>query len=95
MTVQRVVFHYGIELEGLKYNGPELGELRRRMGAGAKVELTFDPGDLGHVNVLDPQKGTYICVPAVIRPTPRDSPSGRTRSSADTHNGSWMPAPTW
>ena len=44
MTVQRVVFHYGIELEGLKYNGPELGELRRRIGADAKVELTFDPG---------------------------------------------------
>ena len=32
---------------------------------GAKVELTFDPGDLGHVNVLDPQKGIYIIVPAV------------------------------
>jgi len=64
MTVQRVVFHYGVELEGLRYNGPELGELRRRMGVGAKVELTFDPGDLGHVNVLDPQEGTYICVPA-------------------------------
>ena len=65
MIVQRVVFHYGIELEGLKYNGPELGELRRRMGTGAKVELTFDPGDLGHVNVLDPLKGAYVHVPAV------------------------------
>ncbi len=65
MTAQRVVFHYGIELDGLKYNGPELGELRRRIGVGAKVELTFDPGDLGHVNVLDPQNGTYVVVPAV------------------------------
>jgi len=65
MIVQRVVFHYGIELEGLKYNSPELGELRRRRGVGTKVELTFDPGDLGHVNVLNPQKGTYICVLAV------------------------------
>jgi putative transposase len=65
MTAQRVVFHYGVELEGLKYNGPELGELRRRMGTGAKVELTFDPGDLGHVNVLDSQKEVYIRVPAV------------------------------
>lgn len=64
MTAQRVVFHYSIELEGLKYNGPEIGELRRRMGVGAKVELTFDPGDLGHINVLDPQKGTYIHVAA-------------------------------
>ena len=65
MIVRRVVFHYGVELEGLKYNGPELGELRRRMGTGAKVELTFDPGDLGHINVLDPQKGAYVRVPAV------------------------------
>ena len=65
MIVQRVVFHYGIELEGLKYNGPELGELRRRMGTGAKVELTFDPGDLGHINVLDPLNGAYVHVPAV------------------------------
>jgi len=65
MTAQRVVFHYGIELEGLKYNSPELGEIRRRVGVGAKVELTFDPGDLGHVNVLDPQKGIYILIPAL------------------------------
>jgi hypothetical protein len=47
-----VPLHYGIELEGLKHNGPELGELRRRIGSGTKVELTFDPGDLGHINVL-------------------------------------------
>jgi putative transposase len=65
MTAQRVVFHYGIELEGLKYNGPELGELRRQMGPGAKVELTFDPGDLGHINVFNPAKEIYVWVPAV------------------------------
>lgn len=65
MTLQRVVFHYGIELEGLKYNSLELGELRRRMGTGAKVELTFDAGDLGHINVLDPRNGAYIRVPAM------------------------------
>jgi putative transposase len=65
MTAQRVVFHYGIELEGLKYNGPELGELRRRIGSGAKVELTFDPGDLGYINVLDSQNGNYIRVAAI------------------------------
>jgi hypothetical protein len=35
------------------------------MGPGVKVELTFDPGDLGHINVFDPLKGTYIRVPAV------------------------------
>jgi putative transposase len=65
MTVQRIIFHYGIELEGLKYNCSELGELRRRIGAGARVELTLDPGDLGHINVLDPENEVYIRVPAV------------------------------
>ena len=65
MTTQRVVFHYGIELEGLKYNSPELGELRRRIGRGVKVELTFDPGDLGHINVFNPAKETYLWAPAV------------------------------
>jgi putative transposase len=65
MTEQRVVFHYGVELEGLKYNSPELGELRRRAGANLRIDLTFDPGDLGHINVLDPNKGSYICVPAL------------------------------
>ena len=65
MTTQRVAFHYGIELEGLKYNGPELGELRRKMKPGVKVELTFDPGDLSHINVFDPLKEVYFRVPAV------------------------------
>ena len=65
MTAQRVVFHYGIELEGLKYNSPELAELRRRKGPGVKVELTFDPGDLGQMHVFDPSKETYLSIPAV------------------------------
>lgn len=65
MTAQRVIFHYGVELMGLKYNGPELGDLRRRLGDGAKVELTFDPGDLSRVYVLDAKQGSYIAVMAV------------------------------
>jgi len=60
MTAQRVVFHYGIELEGLKYNSVELGELRQRMGGSIKVEVTFDPGDLSHFHVLDPRNESYI-----------------------------------
>jgi len=65
MRAQRVVFHYGIELEGLKYNSIELGELRRSMGTSSRAELTFDPSDLGHINVLDPHKGSYLQVPAL------------------------------
>ena len=71
MTAQRVLFHYGIELEGLKYNSPELGELRRQIGLAAKVEITFDPGNLGQIHVLDPQKQTYIYVPALNQTSSR------------------------
>jgi putative transposase len=35
------------------------------MGTSVRVDLTFDPGDLGHINILDPCKGTYIRVPAL------------------------------
>ncbi|MGB6721640.1 MAG: hypothetical protein WBE72_12650, partial [Terracidiphilus sp.] len=40
-------------------------ELRRGMGTTFKAELTFDPSDLGHINVLDQRKGNYIQVPAL------------------------------
>ena len=82
------MFHYGIELEGLKFNCEELGALRRRLGIRAKVELTFDPGDLGHINVLDPEKGAYVVFPLWIRSTPRDSLFGSTRSSVATPSDS-------
>jgi putative transposase len=65
MTAQRVAFHYGIELAGLKYNCLELGELRRQLGSTVKLDLTFDPADLGHINVLNPLNGTYVYVPAL------------------------------
>jgi putative transposase len=65
MRAQRVVFHYGVELEGLKYNSFELGKLRRSVGTNFKAELTFDPSDLGYINVLDPHEGNYIQVPAL------------------------------
>jgi hypothetical protein len=53
MTAQRVVFHYGIELESLKYNGPELGELRRRIGSGAKIELIPQSANVATLNFSD------------------------------------------
>ena len=66
MTVQRVVFHYGIELEGLKYNGPELGELRRRMGPHRKGRTHIrSQVTLGRSMCSIRLKGTYICVPAL------------------------------
>ena len=65
MTARRTIFHYGVELHGLKYNSLELGEIRRRMGTSPKVTITFDPGDLGYIYVLDPKMQTYLKVPGI------------------------------
>jgi putative transposase len=67
MTAQRTVFHYGVELNGLKYNSLELGEIRRRIGTSPKVTITFDPGDLGYIYVLDPKTLTYLKVACIDR----------------------------
>jgi putative transposase len=65
MTAHRTIFHYGIELHGLKYNSLELGEIRRRIGTSPKATITFDPGDLGYIYVLDPKMLTYLKVPCI------------------------------
>jgi putative transposase len=67
MTVRRTIFHYGVELHGLKYNSLELGEIRRHVGKTLKATITFDPGNLGHIHVLDPKNQTYLRVPCVDR----------------------------
>lgn len=67
MTAQRTVFHYGVELNGLKYNSLELGEIRRKVGASPKVTITFDPEDLGHIYVLDPKMLTYLKIACIDR----------------------------
>ncbi len=88
MTAQRVVFHYGNGLEGLKYNGVELGELRRRIAPGGKTKLAFDPGDLGHINVFDCGRIAISTFLPWIRLTPKNFPSGSTRLSDDMLNAS-------
>ena len=61
----RTVHAYGIELLGLRYG--DLGDhrflemLRTRPGAGAlgKVKIRFDPTDMGHIQVQDPETLRY------------------------------------
>ena len=62
----RVIHHYGIEFEGLKYKCDALGELRTRLyrGKNPKVDIRYDPSDLGQIYVRDPDHGGYITVPA-------------------------------
>lgn len=58
----RVLHHYGIELNNLKYNSPELMNLRRRIGE-IIVKVRWDRSDLGEIHVLDESANRYLKVP--------------------------------
>ncbi|OGO16774.1 MAG: hypothetical protein A2Z14_05640 [Chloroflexi bacterium RBG_16_48_8] len=57
----RVIAHFGIQCFGLRYNTPDLASLRLRL-KGEKVKVKYDPADLGHVFVFDPQEQVYLQV---------------------------------
>ena len=61
----RTVFHYGIELDCLRYNSPELQFLRARVGGTPEVSLKYYEDDVGYVHVYDHVMQEYIRVPAV------------------------------
>lgn len=60
----RVVHHYGIEFEGLRYNSPDIALLRTRL-RGEKVKIKYHPGDLSKLHIYDPFEGVYVEVPAL------------------------------
>jgi len=62
---QRVVWHYGIEINNLRYNATWLGELRRNSGNEQEVELMWYSEELGHIDVLDPDTKQYRKVPCL------------------------------
>jgi hypothetical protein len=83
-TLERAVFHYGIEVDRIIYQSQELGELRRRLARPnarhPRVVLKITSGDPGCIYVLDPQAKTYLKVPAVIKRTGSLSgPTGQLR----------------
>jgi putative transposase len=57
----RVIAHSGIRCFGLRYNTPELASLRLRL-KGKKVKVKYDPADLVHIFVFDPQERVYLQV---------------------------------
>lgn len=63
----RTVFHYGIELDCLKYNSSELQLIRSRIGGTPEVSLKYYEDDVAHIHVYDESNEEYIRVPAVDR----------------------------
>lgn len=63
----RRLTHKGIELNGLRYNSPELTVLRRKHGDKLDVELRIDDADLGQLVVLSPDKRQMFTVPALAQ----------------------------
>lgn len=60
----RVLHHYGIEFESLRYNSPGIALLRTRL-RGQKVKIKYHPGDLSKLWVYDPFEEVYVEVPAL------------------------------
>lgn len=52
----RVLTHKGIELDCLRYNSPDLADLRNRLGDTLDVELRIDDANIGKIIVLSPDK---------------------------------------
>lgn len=65
----RTVQPYGIELNCLRYNCSELVPLRTRMKKhdNRRVKIKYNPSDLGHIQVYDPDEKRYLQVPALAQ----------------------------
>lgn len=68
-SATRTLFHYGVEVDSLRYNSPLLQTIRARDWDGKsdnpKVAVRFYEDDTSYVNVLDPKTHEYIQIPAV------------------------------
>ncbi|GJD33466.1 Mu transposase C-terminal domain-containing protein [Methylobacterium aerolatum] len=95
---QRKAERRGLRLFGLRYNSPELARYRAGFEKDPRVEVRYDPQELGHVTLVDHDKGFTLRVPCtrpdyaegltlhqhrVIRRRATDaSPKGRIRMGA-------------
>jgi putative transposase len=64
-VLHRTLFHYGIEIDKLRYNHSDLSPLRDQLKRGEKVKVKYHPGDISRVYVYNPFDQSYICAPAV------------------------------
>lgn len=68
-VARRTIQSYGIELHGLRYNCAELTPLRTRMSKcdNRRVKIKYNPSDLSHIQVYDPDEKHYLQVPALAQ----------------------------
>lgn len=66
-VLQRTLFHYGVEIDGLRYNHNDLSPLRDQLKRGEKVKIKYHPGDISQVYIYNPFDQSYLCAPAVNR----------------------------
>lgn len=64
-VLQRTLFHYGVEIDGLRYNHNDLSPLRDQLKHGEKVKIKYHPGDISQVYIYNPFDQSYLCAPAV------------------------------
>ncbi|WP_081576160.1 DDE-type integrase/transposase/recombinase [Chromobacterium haemolyticum] len=62
---ERVLGHAGIELHGLRYNCKDLLPWRKQLGDRIKVQVRFDPDNLGSIFALHPVSQVAITVPCL------------------------------
>ncbi len=65
----RTVQPYGIDFHCLRYNCSELTLLRTRMKrrSDRRIKIKYNPADLSHIHVYDPDDKRYIEVPALAQ----------------------------
>jgi putative transposase len=61
---RRTCFHYGLEVEGIRYNSPELQLIAHELGGTPQMELKTYDQDVSYVDVFDRRIEGYIRVPA-------------------------------
>jgi putative transposase len=65
MPGNQKLWHYGIEINKLKYNSEDLTELRRKIGNQIFVDFMWYSENLGCIDLLDPTTQRYIRVRCV------------------------------
>lgn len=65
VPAKRTLFHYGVEVDNLRYNCPELQLLRARAGGTPSIKLKYYEDDVGYIHVYDEANEEYIRVNAV------------------------------